>query len=416
LKKTIRVVLIVPKAKADYFLGAFGREGVVVCGVDAITGTREVFMRYLSLAALKTKTLWIKRKTEMRGSGAWLTYLISNRFGRKLIRLAEKISYHHSTFEMLFNEYKPDLVFSTDIQSETDIAMLIEAHKRGINTVGMVRSWDNLTSKGLIRIVPERLLVWNDIIKGEAINLHDINEMAISVVGIPHYDEYKDLHFTEKDKELFFNKINADITKKIALFIPIGDRYLRNNTVDKDIVALLDKVLPSNYQILVRLPPGDYVRALEDNTSQFARGRIIYDRPSTKFENIKHTELGKQEDMHLAQTLSWSEFVVSGPSTAVIDAALFDKPCILFGFDGYESREYLDSVRRYYDYDNFIPILKSGGAVLASSIENFISLVRKYVENPRADAKSRKTLVLGQAGFDDTNSTERLAHALINSL
>jgi CDP-glycerol glycerophosphotransferase (TagB/SpsB family) len=143
---------------------------------------------------------------------------------------------------------------------------------------------------------------------------------------------------------------------------------------------------------------------------------IIYDRPSTKFENIKHTELGKQEDMHLAQTLSWSEFVVSGPSTAVIDAALFDKPCILFGFDGYESREYLDSVRRYYDYDNFIPILKSGGAVLASSIENFISLVRKYVENPRADAKSRKTLVLGQAGFDDTNSTERLAHALINSL
>ncbi len=416
VKESVRVVLIIPKIKEDYFVKAFGRKGVEVRGIDVVVGKREMLMRYLSLAALNTKTLEIKRKTEMEGNGAVMTHIASTKFGRTVIRSIEKLTYTHSLFKTLFAEYKPDIVFSTDIQSEIDVAMLMEAQKKGIYTVGMVRSWDNLTSKGLIRVIPDKLLVWNGIIKAEALKLHDIVESTISVVGIPHYDEYKSFRFTENDKKLFFEKIGADINKKLVLFIPIGDRYLKNNTVDRDIVTLLDKVLPDSYQVLVRLPPGDYVRKLEDATSQFAPGRVMYDRPSTKFENIKQTELGKEEDIHLAQTLSWSGLVVSGPSTAIIDAAFFDKPVILFGFDGYESRDYFESIRRYYDYDNFIPILKSGGARLASSVEDFTFLVRRYLEDPKKDAEFRKALVLGQGNFDDAQSTERLSKIILDYL
>ena len=48
------------------------------------------------------------------------------------------------------------------------------ARSLGIRTGIAVASWDNLTSKGLLRFVPERVFVWNEAQRLEAIELHGI--------------------------------------------------------------------------------------------------------------------------------------------------------------------------------------------------------------------------------------------------
>ncbi len=414
LKNNSRVVLIVPIQKVDFFTKAFGREGVYVEGVNIKSSKREGFLKYLSLASLNTNTLNIKRKTEMKGSGSFAKFLLSNFISHFIIRKIEKYSYNNNLFGNLFKKYNPNSVFVTDIQNEIDISLLIEAQSNKIYTLGMVRSWDNLTSKGLIRVIPDRLIVWNEIVRDEAIRFHDIKKDNIVIVGIPHYDDYKKYDYS--NKKTFFERIGADINKKIALVIPIGDRYLRDNTVDRDIVAILDKHLPQNFQILVRMPPGDYVRELENKPNQFNRIKVIYDRSYMATDNIKTTEIRKDDDIHLGQTLFWSDLVISGPSTVVIDSVYMNKPTILFGFDGYEKRDYYDSIRRYYDYDNFVPIIKSEGARYTVTIDDFVESVKKYIENPILDDDKRKDLVKKEVSVLDGNSTNKLFKVLIESM
>ncbi len=134
LKNNIRVVLIVPTQKVDYFTKAFGKEGVFVEGINIDLGKREGLLKYLSLASLNTNTLNIKRKTEMKGSGSFAKFFLSNSILHFIIRKIEKYSYNKNIFGNLFIKYNPSSIFVTDIQNEIDIALLIEAQRNKIYT------------------------------------------------------------------------------------------------------------------------------------------------------------------------------------------------------------------------------------------------------------------------------------------
>ena len=64
-----------------------------------------------------------------------------------------------------------------------------------IPVIALVSSWDNLTSKAFFPFSLRRLIVWNNVLKNEAISLFDFPENKISVTGVPRYD----LFFRKKD-------------------------------------------------------------------------------------------------------------------------------------------------------------------------------------------------------------------------
>jgi len=53
-----------------------------------------------------------------------------------------------------------------------------------------VGSWDHLSSKALLRQMPERVVVWNDVQKQEAIKLHRVPANRVSVTGAQSYDHW----------------------------------------------------------------------------------------------------------------------------------------------------------------------------------------------------------------------------------
>ena len=63
------------------------------------------------------------------------------------------------------------------------------AHALGIPTGICVYSWDHLSSKALIRLQPDRVLVWNDTQKREAVDLHGIPADRVTVTGAQCYDQ-----------------------------------------------------------------------------------------------------------------------------------------------------------------------------------------------------------------------------------
>ena len=55
-----------------------------------------------------------------------------------------------------------------------------------------VKSWDNLSSKSVIRPVPDRLFVWNEVQRGEAASLHGIPPERVVVTGAQCFDDWFD--------------------------------------------------------------------------------------------------------------------------------------------------------------------------------------------------------------------------------
>jgi len=60
----------------------------------------------------------------------------------------------------------------------------------GIRSGLCVHSWDNLTNKGLIRIIPDRIFVWNEAQKREAVTMHGARAEQVIATGAPAYDQW----------------------------------------------------------------------------------------------------------------------------------------------------------------------------------------------------------------------------------
>jgi hypothetical protein len=416
--KDNHIIILVPDFKKEYFLKEFGSASVRIEGVDMRLTWADLIFRKLALVLANTKAVYIRRRAQYfqdKGFLRFLFYTLASKVigGSQvflmMVRFTDMKFFKSRRFENIFDKYSPDLVFSTDLQNELDVRLLKEAKVRRVRNVGMIRSWDNLTSKGIIRIVPDQIVVQNKIVLEEAVRYDFIRRENISVVGIPHYDKYfADKFLMRAD---FIVRFGPDLSKKTILFAPIGDRYIRSNNLDKKVLEILSGL---NVNILVRLPPTDTVN-FKDFKSKGAR--VVFQETGVKTGGggKKLNEINKEDDETLALSLRFCDLVVTGQSTIAVDAAVFDKPVIAVNFDS-EPRVYWDSVRRYYDYEYYLPILKSGGVKVAESPEKLMELATKYLEDPDLDKHGRKVILNEQAQFTDGKSTERLADILISYL
>lgn len=418
LSEKTRVIILVPDYKKNFFEENFSGKNIVIEGINHSLSRKDIIFRKLALIFSRTKTLYIKKRSEFFANkkifpfvfSLWPAYIFDNcPYFLKFFRFLDDHVSSKMFFSSIFEKYKPDLVFSTDVQNQVDECLIREAKKLKIKTLGMVRSWDNLTAKGLIRFLPDHLIVNNEVIKSEAIKYNHFPAQKISVIGIPHYDQY--LPPPPQTREPFFQKLGLDLSKKLILFAPAGNRYIRNNQTDKYILEILSSL---DVNILVRLPPADAV-----NLDNFVSPKavVIFDRVGVRFSGRakKLSEISVAENEHLIASLCHCDVLVSGPSTICIDAAVFDKPIVCFYFDK-EKRDYWDSLRRYYDYNHLHQLVVSRGIELAHRPQELISSVNNYLINPSLNRENRKRMLKEQAYWLDGQSSQRLANVILQNL
>jgi len=92
------------------------------------------------------------------------------------------------------------------------------ARELGIPTALCVASWDNLTNKGLIRINPDRVMVWNPAQREEAIELHGVPGDRIIVTGAQCYDKWFDMKPATSRQE-FCSRLAFDPENPILLYV-----------------------------------------------------------------------------------------------------------------------------------------------------------------------------------------------------
>jgi CDP-glycerol glycerophosphotransferase (TagB/SpsB family) len=430
----IRVVIVSPAAKEKYFDEEFEDKNVVVESFYPPHSKLEMayigLMNALFVNTKFSKTINIKyiyfKKRNFSGSRMALSYILRNissnlfsykNYGfRRLLKRLNVLLFPDKQYKVLFEKYKPSLVFTTHtFYLAADAPILKRAIQNGVPTISMVPSWDNITAKGEMPVEIDKLIVWNERVKKEAIELHGYSPRDIFVAGVPQFDIY----FTregESSKEDFFKKIGADPEKKLITYTT-GTPTLFPSEPDA-IDILLRYILENKFiypcQLLVRLNP-------RDNADRYEKFKNIEDiiidnswRPSKSFHD--KWDPSKTDMVHLANTMLYSDVVINVASTITIDAACCDTPVVNIGFDGYQEKPYLDSVMKYYDYTHYKNIVRTGGVGIAKNKEELLKYINMYLENPKLDSAGRRRIVEEQCYYTDGQSGERVAKYILEHL
>jgi len=426
--RDLRVVIFVPAHKADFFRKTYAGGNVLVEGVDVsrIAASRpNILLSRLLFLMIDSHYLWYKRverRDARPGAVSWIKYrvygaLVKILSGSKTLNRLARAAYRRWTpkdfFADALQKYEPALVFATDVFDPFDAQLLNEARHRGVKTLGMVRSWDNCYSKGLMPVLPDRLLANNGLIKEEAATLHDMPADRITVVGLPQFDAF--VNDPRMPREEFFRKIGVDPAKRLVLLAPAGAILSDTDWQLCDILAraLDEGKLGADVHVFVRNHPHHPA-----DLSRFkGNPRFTFQNPGHVFDaNGKNTELEPDEQRFLADLLYHTDVVAYVATSLGLDSAVYDKPQIMIDFDGYEKKKYTESVARYRDEDHMKKLVATGGAKVVKSPEAFIAAIAAYLKDPTLDKEGRARIVREQLFRIDGKSSGRVVAEIKASL
>jgi hypothetical protein len=231
-------------------------------------------------------------------------------------------------FEAFMHEEAPDVALVTPLVTfesyQTDYVKA--AHRLGVPIVFMPFSWDNLTNKGLIRIQPDRVLVWNDVQRREAIELHGCAPDDVVITGAARFDDFFDRQPSMSRAE-FFREHGLDPSRPMVLYL--GSSQLTG---------------PNEMELVRRW--AESLRASNDEALRTA-GILIRPHPAVRnsYITVDYSDLGnvavqlnasRNADQELFDSLHHAHAAVGLNTSAMLEAAIVGRPVhtlVLPGFD-----------------------------------------------------------------------------------
>jgi hypothetical protein len=123
--------------------------------------------------------------------------------------------------ERFLDEQRPDLTIITPlvgVVASSQLDLLRSVRARRVPSAVCVWSWDHLSSKAIIRDVPDRLFVWNDVQKREALEMHAVPPERVVVTGAQCFDRWFDRH-PSRDRADFARHVGLPDDRPFVLWV-----------------------------------------------------------------------------------------------------------------------------------------------------------------------------------------------------
>ena len=246
----------------------------------------------------------------------------------KTLALCEQLIPTDPGFEAFVREEHPDLVLVTPLVTfesyQTDYVKA--AHRLGVPVAFIPFSWDNLTNKGLMRIHPDRVLVWNEIQRREAIDLHGCSPDSTVVTGAARFDDFF-AGTPSTTRSAFLAQYGLDPARPMVLYL--GSSQLTG---------------PNEMELVRRW--AESLRASDDEAVRTC-GIVIRPHPalssswvSADFSDLGHVgvslDASRNADQELFDSLHHAHAAVGLNTSAMLEAAIVGRPVhtlMIPGFD-----------------------------------------------------------------------------------
>jgi hypothetical protein len=121
--------------------------------------------------------------------------------------------------QQLVGKEDPDIVLVTPhlMPSSTDAQYARSAAAAGVPTGICIASWDNLSSKQLLRVVPDLLTVWNDVQRHEAVSIHGVPDDRVVSTGAQCFDHW--FGWPPRPRAEFCARVGLDPGKPYVLYV-----------------------------------------------------------------------------------------------------------------------------------------------------------------------------------------------------
>jgi hypothetical protein len=245
-----------------------------------------------------------------------------------LLALAEDLIPTDAGFEAFVREERPDLILVTPLVTfesyQTDYVKV--ANRLGIPIVFIPFSWDNLTNKGLIRVQPDRVLVWNDVQRREAIELHGCAPDDVVITGAARFDDFFERR-PSTSRAAFLGEHGLDPARPMVLYL--GSSQLTG---------------PNEMELIRRW--AESMRASSDPLLRDA-GILIRPHPALRnsYVSVDYSDLGqvavslnasRNADQELFDSLHHAHAAIGLNTSAMLEAAIVGRPVhtlVIPGFD-----------------------------------------------------------------------------------
>lgn len=419
----VRLVCFVPADKFEEIKKEFNFGNCIIEQIPELSADSKLkeWFRTACFGCVPTRTIWSRIWFSYLAGGSTPNFLMKYffwilghlRVWRAGMRFVE---YHifrdDRIWKDFFDTYKPEVVFGPAIIFEPDVTLLKCAKRRGIRTVGMMRGWDNFTSKGFLRCPPDLLLVQNRTMREEAYHLNSFPREKTRVVGFPQWDHYGDSSWFMSKEELA-GIFGVDPNKPWVVYFGGGLMADLFNLPERgDHLLMIRDAIKRNelpdVQLLIRPHPG---LAHKDNLRADAKmvGPVLLFASGWKFTT--------HEMKLLMNLIRVSDVILNMGSTIALEAAIFDTPAILVAFNGYETDAELpwhkrlsvamDNTKHYHE-----DVEGTGGVWRVNNEQELIAAVKGYLENPALHHEGRTRLVTKLVGPTDGQAGKRIFDAL----
>lgn len=330
-----------------------------------------------------------------------------------LRRLLRELDYRlnpEREHDAVIARHKPDLVFSTAAGGDTSVVKA--ARRLGIPSVDMPKSWDNL-SKTLIQAKADRLIVWSEFMKEQAVRFQDYRPEEISVTGGPQFDYYA---HPERllSREAFCAKFGFDPEKKIILYGSSGGNVCDERSHAELIAKAISSGAIPDAQLLIR-PHLGYLGDAERFAGLEVPGLVVIDRTDKQDPAMRDRwDVSEEHQKNLFNSLHHADVCVNVASTLTLDSIACGTPVVNVNFDVKPASVHW-STKRLYGTDYIDAIVKAGGSFVETDADSFIGRLTAILAGGKDDGRMRERRAMIEHFLYrvDGKSAERIAGTLL---
>jgi hypothetical protein len=368
------------------FPGAFTSETLQPSKTDPwyafSTAVREGlnYWRYLSPTFAKAPKLRERGRTQAPAPVVWLSDrpLLRSQAGVRvlvtLFRYLERAIPVRREVQALFDRVTPDVLVVTPLLyfGSRQVDYVRAARRRGIPSVLGVGSWDHLTTKGMIHEIPDRVVVWNELQRTEAVELHGASPEQVTVTGAQAYDHWFATR-PASDRESFCLRVGLAPERPYLLYLcssPFIAPY-EVDVVTRWIAAIRRSAHPTlrTAGVLVRPHPQNAAQWAEVDLSPFGAAAIWPRGGANPIRTDARSEYF--DSMH------HSHAVVGVNTSALIESGIVGR--LVYSFQVPELSGTQEGTLHFQH-------LKRGGLLtLASSLEEHIAQVERSFDSTERD-------------------------------
>jgi hypothetical protein len=333
---------------------------------------------------------------------------------KTLARFLYLYLFYSPVYASYFEKYAPDLIFSTSIISKQDVQFMKEAKRRGVRTVSMPKGWDNI-SKMLYAILPDTLIVQNEIMRRDAIQYQRMPASHIAVCGFPQFDWYRRPEILMA-RETLMNTLGLSPDRRLIFFGSEGMWAPLDHVTAGTLAKFVNDPAALAYPCALLVRP--HFSDIHDRRFESLRGipNVVVDDNITLSNYFNDNWNPSAEETRLfVNCLYHSDLLVTSVSTLVLDGASVDKPLIAIAY-GIIVKGGRDVSTELYETDHFKAVLRTRAVDVVRSDDELRAAVNRALEHPDYKKAERERLIADLCFRVDGRSSERVVKVLLANL